>query len=110
MPAELARNRRGIRDRSFLINLAILFLVLAAGTAVAVIWGNPIPVHVSATTLGSKIVFGWLVALPAFHNANRSRGESKGRDDAVAASDRDSAPRLIGVRAELPWRQSRAAV
>jgi len=60
MPAELSRNRRGIRRRSFLINLAILFLVLAAGTAVAVIWGNPIPVQVSATTLGSKIIFGWV--------------------------------------------------
>jgi hypothetical protein len=40
--------------------------VLAAGTAVAAIWGNPIPVHVSASTLGGKIVFGWLVILPSF--------------------------------------------
>jgi hypothetical protein len=47
------------------INLAIVLVVLVAGTVIAVNWGNPLPIQLPASGLGGKIVFGWLVVVVA---------------------------------------------
>jgi hypothetical protein len=61
VPGPYSGNQRSIWRISFLINLAILVIVLIAGAVIAVNWGNPLPIHLPTLSLGGKIVFGWLV-------------------------------------------------
>jgi hypothetical protein len=66
VPGPYSGNQRSIWRLSFLINLAIVVVVLIAGTVIAVTWGNPLPIHLPTLGLGGKIVFGWLVVVVAF--------------------------------------------
>jgi len=65
VPGPYSGNQRSIWRISFLINLAILVIVLIAGAVIAVNWGNPLPIHLPTLSLGGKIVFGWLVVVVA---------------------------------------------
>ena len=66
VPGLTSKNQQSIWRFSFLINLAIAVVVLLAGAAIAVNWGNPIPIHLPSLSLGGKILFGWVVIAISF--------------------------------------------